>query len=607
MRRMAGVVLLFLLTAAGPPREDLPEVPQVRFSRTGWYHIRVDTTDWTVYEEPLDTVRVTDTFWISHKVEWGTCLLFGDTVYVEFFCPVLDTSGAVRDTLKCLDYYVTPVDSSGRVLEHYTDDPWSLPEVTYDTLPPWWGCLTGVINDVRLAVRELGALYFTDYARFPGTWFARARYVEGGVPAKQGLMQVAVQEDPLQVVDNYVDVRIVKNGQETLRVFGRDTLRIRYHENTFTWLRVELWEDSLPVRESAWVFTSLGHTSGWKDVALGVDFGEDIGVVYKVRVVAEDLFGNRAIDSVWVAVVPEITVTMSPNPVRPYVPARYNPLRDFPDAETLHVDVRITHPHTGQPIAYVPVRLRSRGIRATGGHAHDNAPLVGVWLVTSDLIRGTVDSAMQDGYGVYQAGTREVLRLDTIAIVWGRTDSLGTFHIPYRPAESAGKKIIEVSLGRDFRWSVVETLTVRYPGFVELVGPGIGYELVGETTTHPSNHWGRYYLHNFIRTLALFAHDSISGERLRINDMSLPWGGMFDICGNYHPQQPCPQGVGHEWHRTGEQVDFQGQRSDGLSLRPKKFQRLAQNVAHLLGLNLRRRTHRTRNQSRYHYHFTVVP
>lgn len=35
---------------------------------------------------------------------------------------------------------------------------------------------------------------------------------------------------------------------------------------------------------------------------------------------------------------------------------------------------------------------------------------------------------------------------------------------------------------------------------------------------------------------------------LGINDMSLPWGGLFDICGDWEP--------GHDTHRIGTAVDM---------------------------------------------------
>jgi len=600
MRRMAPVVLLFLLTAAGPPREHPRETPQVRL-RTGWYHIWVDTTNWTVHEVPLDTVFVTDTFWVTFVVEWNTWLLFGDTGYVDIFCPVLDTTGAVRDTLRCLEVYVTPVDSSARVLEWYFDTPWDLPRVIYDTLEPWWDYVSGIEIYVRFAVRVHGALYFTDYARFPGTWIARARFVDAGAPAKQGVMGVAEAEDSLQVVDNYVNVQIVKNGQETLRVFERDTLRIRYQENTFTWLRVELWEDSLPVREGSWVLTGLGHTSGWRNVILVMDFGQDIGAVYKVRVVTEDLFGNRAKDSVWVAVVPDITVTLSPNPIRPYVPANRNPGRNWAIEDVVTLSVTVRHPRTGAPVDSVPVEIRLQGISRTGDHNHDlvsPSPPLGSWIAVSPQQTDTM------------FGERHPVKgWDTLLVARGRTGTNGKFEIQYHRDEVAGLRLVKVLLGNKKRYALLDTLIIRFDGFAEL-GSGEGYTRVGATASHPKNHYGRPYLLEFIRTLARRASQEIQGEHLYVNDMSLPWGGVFDVCGTYDPRDACRsssgRGVsGHEFHRTGEQVDLSGNGADGRSVNHGKFVDLMKDVvgddlAHLQ-VTLYWVFHNA------HYHVTIVP
>jgi hypothetical protein len=75
-----------------------------------------------------------------------------------------------------------------------------------------------------------------------------------------------------------------------------------------------------------------------------------------------------------------------------------------------------------------------------------------------------------------------------------------------------------------------------------------------KTIHHPSNHWAT-------RTTALrvlsgaitFYNQTASessngaGTKLGVNDMSLQYGGMFDICGQWHP--------GHQCHRAGDGVD----------------------------------------------------
>lgn len=53
--------------------------------------------------------------------------------------------------------------------------------------------------------------------------------------------------------------------------------------------------------------------------------------------------------------------------------------------------------------------------------------------------------------------------------------------------------------------------------------------------------------------------------RLAVIDMSLPWGGVFDICGKWDAKATCTQATkgGHSWHRVGRSVDFSKNYKDG--------------------------------------------
>jgi len=74
--------------------------------------------------------------------------------------------------------------------------------------------------------------------------------------------------------------------------------------------------------------------------------------------------------------------------------------------------------------------------------------------------------------------------------------------------------------------------------------------LTGATTPHPSNHYGSPELNDYIRILGAkyFVHWP-PGQRgqLGINDMSLVFGGLFDVCGRWT--------VPHQRHRGGTDVD----------------------------------------------------
>ncbi|GIV17625.1 MAG: hypothetical protein KatS3mg022_3060 [Armatimonadota bacterium] len=92
---------------------------------------------------------------------------------------------------------------------------------------------------------------------------------------------------------------------------------------------------------------------------------------------------------------------------------------------------------------------------------------------------------------------------------------------------------------------------VRVPNLQDL-SPGEGYTLVGITATHQSNHWAAS---DVITNLQSIARDfriecgSQSGYlALNYNDISLIWGGLFDIRADWTPP--------HHEHRRGREVDF---------------------------------------------------
>ena len=64
---------------------------------------------------------------------------------------------------------------------------------------------------------------------------------------------------------------------------------------------------------------------------------------------------------------------------------------------------------------------------------------------------------------------------------------------------------------------------------------------------HPKNHHFFSPLHDKLTSIADFYYDFGDGNVIQFNDMSLPWGGLFDIDGYWQPD--------HKSHRTGTDVD----------------------------------------------------
>ena len=96
------------------------------------------------------------------------------------------------------------------------------------------------------------------------------------------------------------------------------------------------------------------------------------------------------------------------------------------------------------------------------------------------------------------------------------------------------------------------TITLQVLNLSEL-SAGDHYELTGAfgaplvTSMHTRNHYGTSSLLNTLKSVAdtIFAN---KGYKLRINDMSLPYGGPFDISNDWD--------VPHQTHRNGKSADI---------------------------------------------------
>ncbi len=118
----------------------------------------------------------------------------------------------------------------------------------------------------------------------------------------------------------------------------------------------------------------------------------------------------------------------------------------------------------------------------------------------------------------------------------------------------------------------IETIVARAPGFsdaraqvaIQVAGlrafrafPSDTWRFAGALAgRHTDNHWATAHT---IAQAALMATDYFVTKKavMQINDMSLPFGGMFDICGTWNRRDTCanaPKG-GHASHRQGTSVD----------------------------------------------------
>ncbi|MBP7796126.1 MAG: hypothetical protein KA059_05050 [Elusimicrobiales bacterium] len=90
------------------------------------------------------------------------------------------------------------------------------------------------------------------------------------------------------------------------------------------------------------------------------------------------------------------------------------------------------------------------------------------------------------------------------------------------------------------------------------------YTLIGSTPTHPANHFARSQTIDLLKEIAWKYHEEFpKSEVLNINDISLIWGGLFDVNNNWKPP--------HTFHRYGRQVDIRS-----WSIHPENVERFKQ-------------------------------
>jgi hypothetical protein len=132
------------------------------------------------------------------------------------------------------------------------------------------------------------------------------------------------------------------------------------------------------------------------------------------------------------------------------------------------------------------------------------------------------------------------------------TNPSGTCQITYGVSDVSGLYNITASSGLpSSHVSDHLQLTVSFPGLELLTESFIGgekaFRLVGATTDHKVNHYGTSDLRQSVKAIGedYFVTENAT---LGINDMSLVWGGLFDIDHNW--------AFPHRLHQTGRSVDI---------------------------------------------------
>lgn len=198
------------------------------------------------------------------------------------------------------------------------------------------------------------------------------------------------------------------------------------------------------------------------------------------------------------------------------------------------------------PVPDAEVKITRAYLQGTGGHAHGNHG--GNSLIPPDALQGTFYAQGAHGYS---------LTLTTDANGTAVVDSLVASQI-------AGTYLVTASLLSDP--SVMDTvnLNVQVQGLVyfgDLIylpngeKPFILYQSDNGRANHPGNNYCTPAMGDslFLGILDIYGwsgseQGGSNPVKPSLNDMSLPWGGLFDIDDTWAPP--------HHWHRVGRSVDI---------------------------------------------------
>ncbi len=161
----------------------------------------------------------------------------------------------------------------------------------------------------------------------------------------------------------------------------------------------------------------------------------------------------------------------------------------------------------------------------------------------------TVHLSLSAGTGsaghISHSGTRP---LGMLTASDGTTNSQGSFQTTYTAAIFAGE--VKISATVDNSPSANSILMDVAVESLNELGAAADYALIGQTTSHPSNHFGTQ---TAVTNLPLIASDYITqfpgANILQYNDMSLVFGGKFDLDNDW-----CSS-CDHSEHRIGINCD----------------------------------------------------
>jgi hypothetical protein len=195
--------------------------------------------------------------------------------------------------------------------------------------------------------------------------------------------------------------------------------------------------------------------------------------------------------------------------------------------------ITVTVKQNEEPLPNHPIKLQSIPVAYSGGHDHNSDRRKGSF-VAADGTEATGETTL-------------------------KSDSNGIVEVTYKSSGIAGIETIEASSAESPDIKASADVILKIDGLMSMPVPSdnlpySSYYLVGSygepgvSSMHRNNHYGTWGTVNALVQIANGFNRRFPGNPLYYNDMSLPWGGPFDIYNNW--RNP------HLGHREGKNADI---------------------------------------------------
>jgi hypothetical protein len=219
---------------------------------------------------------------------------------------------------------------------------------------------------------------------------------------------------------------------------------------------------------------------------------------------------------------PEIKVIAVADSIKPYYPG-------YIDISQSQTDVKIVVTAAGilippWPLPY-QVEITCSAVESSGGHAHTGNRPAGKFFADN----GSKVASLLKSSG------------DTIRVQYQGSFFGGMEHIKAKLIDFTSQTIADS-----------DSVVVRVPNLIQFHGTGHFQLPPNVDTYHPDNHYlsSQSAIDSLIAAAnKFFSKDWNNTGEMRLNDMSLKWGGLFDI----HHNWDSP----HSLHRIGNSVDIE--------------------------------------------------